>query len=458
MPGREGNGSPAAVNVASEASTQDLDASAETSQTGIHQTLLETTSKGDHQLHVSHPPPNGGIFGWLEAKVSPRLRGLILLNILTFLYGSNVSVVKDAQSVLDPFTFSFGRFGIAALAFLPFLTPAFRNPAIFRAGIELGIWAGLAYVTQSVGLLTTEAGRAAFIGTFTVIEVPIIAGLFGARIPPVTWWSAAAAVAGVGLLESAGGETSVMGDFWTITSALIFGFHMIRSEHHTRHIPADGALSLIALQLLVTGVMSFGFLVGMGSLGIVPDSNLHALTSFDLNAMSDWPWLQMAYTGLLSTALCLWIEVVSLRDVSASEAAMVYTLEPLYGAGFAWFLLGERWGPLGWVGAALVLGGSVTMQLFGRVESPEDEPEEIEAHKSSAAILGALGAAAAIALVMAASGLPSGVVQETLPGGALAAETVAVWSASSDIEIENLATFMRAYALMKGEAASGSED
>jgi len=26
---------------------------------------------------------------------------------------------------------------------------------------------------------------------------------------------------------------------------------------------------------------------------------------------------------------------------------MVYTLEPLYGAGFAWLLLGERWGPMG---------------------------------------------------------------------------------------------------------------
>lgn len=35
---------------------------------------------------------------------------------------------------------------------------------------------------------------------------------------------------------------------------------------------------------------------------------------------------------------------------------MVYTLEPLWGAGFAWLLLGERWGPMGWVGASLILG------------------------------------------------------------------------------------------------------
>lgn len=42
-----------------------------------------------------------------------------------------------------------------------------------------------------------------------------------------------------------------MGDFWTILSALIFGFHMLRSEHHARHVPEDGALPLIALQVLV---------------------------------------------------------------------------------------------------------------------------------------------------------------------------------------------------------------
>ena len=49
-------------------------------------------------------------------------------------------------------------------------------------------------------------------------------------------------------------------------------------------------------------------------------------------------------------------QVVALRDVPATEAAMVYTVEPLWGAAFAWMLLGERWGPAGWMGAALILG------------------------------------------------------------------------------------------------------
>ena len=41
---------------------------------------------------------------------------------------------------------------------------------------------------------------------------------------------------------------------------------------------------------------------------------------------------------------------------------MVYTVEPLWGAAFAWMLLGERWGPAGWVGASLILGECLLQQ------------------------------------------------------------------------------------------------
>lgn len=59
-----------------------------------------------------------------------------------------------------------------------------------------------------------------------------------------------------------------------------------------------------------------------------------------------------------------------MRDVSATEAAVINALEPLWGAAFAWFALGERWGSRGWVGAAFILGGSLVTQVWGSPESP----------------------------------------------------------------------------------------
>lgn len=51
--------------------------------------------------------------------------------------------------------------------------------------------------------------------------------------------------------------------------------------------------------------------------------------------------------------------MAAMCDVSATEAAIIYGLEPVWGAGFAWSLLGERWGITGWIGAPLVLGKNV---------------------------------------------------------------------------------------------------
>ncbi|KAL9993534.1 putative EamA domain-containing protein [Helianthus debilis subsp. tardiflorus] len=84
-----------------------------------------------------------------------------------------------------------------------------------------------------------------------------------------------------------------------------------------------------------------------------------------LNEIVKFPWIPALYTGVFSTGLCLWIEMTSMRHVSATETAIVYGLEPVWGAGFAWFFLGERWGVSGWFGAALVLGGSLMVQIIG---------------------------------------------------------------------------------------------
>ena len=78
------------------------------------------------------------------------------------------------------------------------------------------------------------------------------------------------------------------------------------------------------------------------------------------------PWPALLFMGLGTTALTLWIEMNALKHVSAPLAALIYTAEPLWGAGFAYGLLGERWGPWGWVGGALIVASCLYAQLGGR--------------------------------------------------------------------------------------------
>jgi drug/metabolite transporter (DMT)-like permease len=56
-----------------------------------------------------------------------------------------------------------------------------------------------------------------------------------------------------------------------------------------------------------------------------------------------------------------------MRDVSATETAIIYGLEPVWGAAFAWVMLGERWGMAGFVGAILIIGTLATFSVTSRI-------------------------------------------------------------------------------------------
>ena len=56
-----------------------------------------------------------------------------------------------------------------------------------------------------------------------------------------------------------------------------------------------------------------------------------------------------------------------MRDVSATETAIIYGLEPVWGAAFAWVMLGERWGMTGFVGAILIIGTLATFAVTSRI-------------------------------------------------------------------------------------------
>lgn len=98
---------------------------------------------------------------------SRKVRSIILLNVITVVYASNIPVVKEIEAVMDPATFTAVRFVVSAIPFLPFALQSWDDARIRNAGIELGFWVSLGYLTQALGLLTSDAGRASFISMFT---------------------------------------------------------------------------------------------------------------------------------------------------------------------------------------------------------------------------------------------------------------------------------------------------
>lgn len=67
------------------------------------------------------------------------------------------------------------------------------------------------------------------------------------------------------------------------------------------------------------------------------------------------------------------MQALGQRFVPAERAAVIYAMDPVYAAGFAYLLLGESLGPPGIVGAGIITGAALWSQgqqaSGGEVES-----------------------------------------------------------------------------------------
>jgi len=77
-------------------------------------------------------------------------------------------------------------------------------------------------------------------------------------------------------------------------------------------------------------------------------------------------WVEIAYVGLLSSALTFTLFSIALRHTGPTEATIIVSTETIFAAFGAWLVIGERLPPIGWVGASLILAATLLAQLGHR--------------------------------------------------------------------------------------------
>jgi drug/metabolite transporter (DMT)-like permease len=88
-------------------------------------------------------------------------------------------------------------------------------------------------------------------------------------------------------------------------------------------------------------------------------------------------WAAALFLGIVCSGICLVIQSVFQQHTTASRASLIFTLEPVFSAIFAFFLLGERIGVKGYIGSALMLASLVLVEvdvgaLFGKNKKKAD--------------------------------------------------------------------------------------
>lgn len=105
----------------------------------------------------------------------------------------------------------------------------------------------------------------------------------------------------------------------------------------------------------------YAFIMPLGALGLLP------FVTF--TPKPPQAWLLLGLIAVLSTWLAYLLYYTGLKQVEASRAVLVATLEPVVAALLAATFFAERFGLLGLTGSALVLGGALLSTLPDRRQS-----------------------------------------------------------------------------------------
>lgn len=280
-------------------------------------------------------------------NISKTTADLGLLSVTLF-WGTTFIISKIILAEISLSKYLAIRLSIAAAAMCLFAL-RYRREATLQAlkhGFVLGVLLFFSYFFQMWGITYTTASKAGFITGLNVIFVPIFSVWFFGDHPKK------ASIVGVvfatlGLFLLSGGDLSELnsGDWLVFVCALVVTFHVIYTG---RFAPRNNIFVLTAVQLTTIALFS------LVMLGLDPEPG---------PPVSGNVLMLLVYLALFGTLFTFLMQTAMQRFTTATRTALVFTMEPVFAALFAYLIGGELMTPLGWLGGFLILCGMIIAEI-----------------------------------------------------------------------------------------------
>ena len=299
---------------------------------------------------LSSPTPFGAF--WSRLGSSRHLRADLALLAVTLVWGSTFVLVQESLRILPPYRFLALRFGVGSLVMLALygrrLWQAPRRQVLIAAGIGAILFAG--YASQTIGLQFTTAARSGFVTGLAVVLVPVIGVILLRQRPPLgAVTGVVLATAGLFFLSWPGWEgasaTVLRGDLITLVCSVAFAVQIVLVG---KYAPAMDPMALTTAQLLAVTLLS-----GLFSLGEPPS----VVTDFP-----PWVWAGIVFMGVAATALAFAVQSKAQRFTTPTHVALIFAMEPVFSAIFAWLLTGEVLTGRSLAGCLLILSGMIVAE------------------------------------------------------------------------------------------------
>lgn len=294
--------------------------------------------------------------------MTDRLKADLALVVVAAVWGGTFVMVKDALALVGPFTFLAVRFVFAAVAIAPagLVGRRRRSSRLAWAGVAVGGFLFAGYALQTAGLQFTSASRAGFLTGLSVVIVPALSALLLRAVPgPPALGGVLLATVGLAMLsldDPASAAGLGVGDLLVLGCAGAFAGHILLIGWFA---PRHDAIGLTATQIVPAAILAIAAALLLESPSVA--AMLGALPA-------------ALFTGLFATVGAFYIQTRAQRFTTATHTALIFSLEPVFAALFAFLIAGERLGGRELVGCGMILAGMVLAQFERRAESPAGQP------------------------------------------------------------------------------------
>lgn len=289
-----------------------------------------------------------------------QLKANILLLLTAAIWGLAFVAQKVGAEYVGAFTFNGIRFALGSISLIPLillLNKKKENNDVkkeeegnslkhtIRAGIIVGCALFVATSLQQTGVMYTTAGKAGFITGLYMVIVPILGLFLKQKVNNTTWIGIVIAIIGLYLLSINEDFSISKGDLLVLIGSVGWAIHILLIDNFTKKIDP---LKLSSIQFATCSILSL--LVAF----IFEDINM-----VDISAAL----VPILYGGLLSVGVAYTLQVVAQKNAKPSHAAILLSMESVFGAIGGAMFLGERIGSRGLVGCVLIFIAIIVSQL-----------------------------------------------------------------------------------------------
>ena len=285
----------------------------------------------------------------IQKKLREYKADLLLLSV-AISWGITFLMVQEAINTTPVYSFLFFRFALASLLMfiIAYKFFTFFTYKTLLYGVLLGIFLFSGFATQTFALSYTKSSVVAFITGLNVICVPFLAYfIFKDKVRKNVFFASFISVVGLYLLTMSGVLTLGKGEFLTLICAFMFALQIIFTGKFSKEV---NVFLLVLFQFITVTVLSLLF------------SLYFDKTTFFIEY--DYPFYKaVIVTALFATVYAFLIQTYMQQFTTATKTAVIFTMEPVSAAIFAYLMINEILTTTQVWGAILIISATLIAEI-----------------------------------------------------------------------------------------------